>query len=405
MSATGTRPRGFARGACAAALLLGLSLTGCFSFHREAPRPGRTTVGSKSVGVPAETYGNFLIVETKWDKYGPYHFLIDTGSSSTLLTPELVARYGETNFPVAEPEVRVKSASGAATVLKPAVVRQLRLGKVVFEDVPVLVYDCASLSSVLGVKIDGILGFPLFRETILTLDYPKSRVILEGTTGPRKLIPGRTVAFNNSSKTPLIPVRLSDRTFIALIDSGSDATLGINPVGFDPKLIYASGPTEGPTETTLTGDHQDQLVRLGEDLYVGDYLVSRPVAQLTDELSFIGGGILKHFTVTFDQEHDQVTFHREASEPVTTPPWRGAGISFAKSPAYWKVVGVVPGSPADAADVQQGDLVTKINGEPVETWDYLRFAALLANTDAAVFTFLNGTQETTKRISFVDLVP
>ena len=27
-------------------------------------------------------------------------------------------------------------------------------------------------------KIDGILGFPLFRETILTLDYPHKRVLL-----------------------------------------------------------------------------------------------------------------------------------------------------------------------------------------------------------------------------------
>jgi len=103
-------------GLLAAAAALSLSLAGCLSLGREAPRPGRTTVGAKSVGVPAETYGNFLIVETKWDKYGPYHFLIDTGSSSTLLTPELVKRYGETGFPVAEPEVRVKSAAGAATV-------------------------------------------------------------------------------------------------------------------------------------------------------------------------------------------------------------------------------------------------------------------------------------------------
>jgi hypothetical protein len=257
----------------------------------------------------------------------------------------------------------------------------------------------------LGVKIDGVLGFPLFRETILTLDYPKSRVILEPTTGPRRFQPGRTVAFNNASKTPIIPVRLGPRTFIALLDSGSDTTLSLNPFGLDPKPEYATPPREGPTETTLTGDRQAEIARLADDLYVGDYKIPHPVAQLTDDLSFIGGGILKHFTVTFDQEHDQVTFLREATDPVAIPAWRGAGLSFSKTPAYWKVIGVLPGSPADAAGVQNGDLVTKINGEPVDTWDYRRFESLLANTDAAVFTFLNGTQETAKRVGFVDLVP
>ena len=36
-------------------------------------------------------------------------------------------------------------------------------------DVDVLIYDCEPLSAHLGVRIDGVLGFPLFRETLLTL--------------------------------------------------------------------------------------------------------------------------------------------------------------------------------------------------------------------------------------------
>ena len=64
-----------------AALLL---LDGCISFHREAPRPGRTSLGSPLVVVPAQDFGDWLVVEVKWDRYGPYRFLIDTGSSVTL---------------------------------------------------------------------------------------------------------------------------------------------------------------------------------------------------------------------------------------------------------------------------------------------------------------------------------
>jgi hypothetical protein len=70
---------------------LALLLGGCVISSARRPRPGRTKLGAPLVIVPAATVGNYLIVETKWDKHGPYHFLVDTGSSTTLVTPELAA--------------------------------------------------------------------------------------------------------------------------------------------------------------------------------------------------------------------------------------------------------------------------------------------------------------------------
>jgi C-terminal processing protease CtpA/Prc len=69
------------------------------------------------------------------------------------------------------------------------------------------------------------------------------------------------------------------------------------------------------------------------------------------------------------------------------------------------VVGVVPGSPADAADVETGDLVTRINGETAAKWTPRRYEQLVANAEDITFTFLNGTQETDKKLQVVDLVP
>ena len=68
-----------------------LLLTGCQALRREPPRPGGTRIGSGAVTLPAQILGNTLIVEAKWDHYGPYHFLIDTGSSVTLVTDEPVS--------------------------------------------------------------------------------------------------------------------------------------------------------------------------------------------------------------------------------------------------------------------------------------------------------------------------
>ena len=93
-------------------------------------------------------------------------------------------------------------------------------------------------------KIDAILGFPLFRETLLTLDYPRSRVVLQPASTPAP-VPGTAVPLDDTNKTPLIHIHLGDRTFVALLDSGSDSPLSLNPVGLNPR--FANGPRTGAT--------------------------------------------------------------------------------------------------------------------------------------------------------------
>lgn len=382
----------------------GLLISGCTSAaSRRPPRPGRTTMSSPLVVLPAQTIGNFLLIEAKWDRYGPYHFLIDTGSSVTLVTPTLARRYAGREPPSpGTTRVRVTGSDGTITELPRGSLRRLELGAARFEDVDVLVYDCAPLSAHLGVRIDGVLGFPLFRETLLTLDYPGSRVTLQPARSYKRLA-GTPIPFDDARKTPVIPVRLGDRTLVALVDSGSDALFSLNPVGVEPTFVF--GPKVGATVGTIAGDRTQQIGRLSETLTISDYAFRQPVVELSDELSAIGGGMLRNFTVSFDQLHDHVTFYRESHQPIPTPPRRSAGVSFSKTPAYWRVAGVVPQSSAEAAGVQHGDLVIRINGEPVAKWDLRRYEQLVATASEITLTFLNGNTEKEKRVTVFELVP
>jgi hypothetical protein len=391
--------------ACAAVLLEGCSSISTLSvpFRRPPPRPGRTSIGSKPVVVPTKAIGNYLVVEAKWDRFGPYHFLVDTGSSVTLVTPALAKRYASKDAPPFNaPRQGVAAADGKIIELAPTTLREISLGAVRFEDVFALIYDCEALTAHLGIKIDGILGFPLFRETILTLDYPRGRIVLQS---PRKnpTIPGFAIPLNDTSKTPLISVQLGDRNIVALLDTGSDATLSLNPIGLNPS--YASPPRAGATVATLSGERQQQVARLADTLTIGSYPLPEPLVDLSDELSAIGGGILKNFCVTFDQEHDRVHFQRDSTNPILTPARRSAGVSFSKTPAYWRISGVVPKSPADGVGIKPGDLLTHINGEPVAKWDLNRFNQLVASADEIAFRFLNGIQEVEKSVRVFDLVP
>ncbi len=360
-------------------------------------------MASPLVILPAQTIGNFLLIEAKWDKFGPYHFLIDTGSSVTMVTPALARRYaGRAAQPGQPTSMRVRGADGHVMELPRGSIRRLDLGAARFADVDVLIFDCAPLSAHLGVRIDGVLGFPLFRETLLTLDYPGSRVLLQPARNA-PLVPGTTIPFDDARKTPLIPVRLGDRTIVALIDSGSDALFTLNPIGVAPQFVF--GPIVGATVGTMGGDRTQSIGRLGESLAIGDREFRQPIVEVTDELSAIGSGMLKPFAVTFDQQRDRVTFFRDSREPIVTPPLRSAGVSFNKTPAYWRVAGVVPKSSAESEGIQTGDLVTRINGESVAKWDLRRYEQLVATAPEIAFTFLVGNAEAEKRVRVFELVP
>jgi hypothetical protein len=360
-------------------------------------------MSSPLVILPAQTIGNYLLVEAKWDRSGPYRFLVDTGSSVTLVTPALARRYAGRTLPSpGTTRVRVTGPDGTITELPRSSIRRIELGEARFDNVDVLIYDCEPLTAHFGVRIDGVLGFPLFRDTLLTLDYPASRVVLQPARNT-PLIPGTVIPFDDVRKTPLITVRLGDRALVALVDSGSDAIFSLNPIGLAPQ--FAFGPRVGATVATIGGDRTQRIGRLAETLSIGEYTFEQPIVDVTDELSSVGGGLLKHFTVSFDQLHDRVTFYRESREPIRTPPRRSAGVSFSKTPAYWRVAGVVPDSSAQAEGVQPGDLVIRINGEPVARWDLRRYEQLVATVPSITFTFLNGTAESEKRVNVFELVP
>lgn len=381
-----------------------LLITGCSTLRRIPMPPRRTTLKTERIELPAQTISNYLIVETRWDKHGTYRFLIDTGASVTLISPELAARYSDTSVPpTPELQIRVKSASGDTTFLPAITLRRFFLGDARFERVPALVYDCSALSAHLGVKIDGILGFPLFRDTLLTLDYPRSRVLLVPNSDPMPSLPGSTISFNNDSRTPLIPVTLAGETFIVLIDSGNDGPLNLNPLGLH--VSFDCGPRPGGSVATLTGNNQQQVGRIAQPLQIGGYSLLRPVVAITDNLSSLGAALLKNFTVTFDQQHNQVTFYRDSSAPILSPSRRSAGLSFDKNPVYWRITNVVPGSPAETAGIQPGDLCTRINGELIASWNLRRYEQLVASAEQINLTFLRGTQEQNVPVAIFDLVP
>jgi hypothetical protein len=334
-------------------------------------------------------------------------FLVDTGSTATVVSQGLAKAIGQKERNAAKRTVPVRSANDGEITLETVTLKRLQLGEAKFDRVAALVYDFEELSAHLGVTIDGLIGFPVFRDALLTLDYPNAKLIVAplrpGAAVPHSSGRAAVIAFNNEQGTPFIPVQLGNESFVVLVDSGSDGGLQLNPVGLHPR--FAFGPRAGTLVSSISGDRAQQVGRLGQNLLIGLHVVEQPVVDVTDQLSSIGGELLRHFAVTFDQRRNYATFTRDTDGPVRIDARRSTGLSFSRSPAYWRVMRIVPDTPTTQLGVQQGDLVVRINGEPVASWNYERYATLLASAAKITYTFLTGTREFDVEIPVFELVP
>ncbi len=361
----------------------------------------------KSTVLPARIVSNFFVVESKWDDGRTYRFVIDTGSTATLVTPDLAKRFGLKPKEPAPAKVRVRSANGGEIELEPVTLRRLSLGEAAFERVPALVFDLTALSDHLGIHLDGIIGFPIFRDTLLTMDYPGEQLIIAPIPmfppAPKPQPRASTIAFNGEQNTPLIPVQMGTESFIVLIDSGSDGSLSLNPAGLHPRFV--NGPRAGTLISSLQGDRRQLTGRLLQDVLVGTHTVEQPIVDLTDQLSSLGGEFLKNFTITFDQRSNLVTFVRHTDGPVTMEPRRSTGLAFARSPVYWRVLTVIPDTPTADLAVHAGDLCVRINGEQVEKWTFDRYASLVKTAAKITYTFITGTKESDIEVPVFELVP
>lgn len=383
----------------AVALLL---LAGCATRPAVSHRTFLPAASDSEVTLPAEIVGGQFLIITRWDERGPWRFLVDTGSTATLVSPEFARAYAGDEAAADMPTVHVRSADGGSALLPGVRVRALALGKARFENVTALVYDFDELSEHYGRTIDGIIGYTLFRDTVVTLDYPRAELrLVPADKAPA--LPGRVLPLLGDWSRPVVAAQVGERALNILLDSGSDGALRLNPKSLPPR--YAVTPRPGATVSTLTGDRQQELARLAEDFYLGGRTFRRPVVELTDQPSAVGSEVLRHFRLTLDSRRGLAGLERDGDKPIANVPLRSAGVSFRRFPAYWRVVGVVPGSPADDAGMEPGDLVTRINDEPITSWNLERYNELVRDSSVVDFTLLFGRTETIESIRTFELVP
>lgn len=109
-----------------------------------------------------------ILIDVYGNGAGPFQFAIDTGTSTTAITPELAQQLGVTGSPIGP-----ATTGGAPVAVTASSIRSFQVGGAKIDDLPVIVADFfAALSNVLGARLDGIVGYNFLRHYKVVLDYP-----------------------------------------------------------------------------------------------------------------------------------------------------------------------------------------------------------------------------------------
>lgn len=317
-------------------------------------------VPSAGVDVPFEIVGEQPLLEVRIAGEGPFRFLMDTGASGAgRISRALVERF---DLPVVA-TVRSGDPSGRNVEERPVVrVPSLAFGGAVARDVEMPLAP----EGIVAEGIDGILGFAVFRDTLLTLDYPAGRLRLADGALPEP--DGREVlAATLEHGVPAITIDVAGRAVEADIDSGSMGRL-LLPESVASALDFASEPRVVGRARTPFNEFDISMAVLRGDVRVGGHTMSEPAIEFADMFprANIGGRFLRDFAVTFDQRHGRIRFERGPDAPRDDPGRYRVGAMFDAEPGGdLRVLRVMPGAPAERAGLRAGDVVLAVAGVAV----------------------------------------
>jgi predicted aspartyl protease len=236
---------------------------------------------------------------------GPYRFLIDTGTGTqALISPELVHELG---IPTVG-HARLTDPTGQGEQRSDVVwVESLKIAGVEFEEVQAVEHRLFREEQ----NCQGVLGFPLFEDYLLTLDYPGRKMVLTSGTLPEH-VAGFTMPFRIQNGVPVAQVQLGGLSVDAQIDSGGS---GLSlPDAIADQTKFETTPVEYGTAESLATRFSLRAGRLQTDVRFGGYVFKKAFVEINSAFPLVNVGStpLRNFAITFDQAEGVMLLYSKA---------------------------------------------------------------------------------------------
>ncbi len=346
---------------------------------------GRIDLATPVAVVPLRKEGEFYFVDVLVNGK-PFKFTLETGAGFTAISTAAARALGMN--------------IGSAPVLTPgqpgvlATIDSLTVGPVIYRGVSARV-----TSSFDNMGFDGIIGVPLLRNLLVTLDLSKSRLVMQrgSLAADGDVLPvagkdrGERVDVIMDFAGTSVPVVLDTRSFIPIIFPDSlESTLRFEA---PPR---AAGMARGPS----LGSFQLRAARLAGDASIGAATLRRaPITLRNRPGAVIGVPLIEKLEITLDLQNKRVRVRpaaagiiqfaetareapTQAQTPAAGPGSMGFNLAGFPGTPQLRVVNVVAGSSADKAGLKNDDELAEFDGVPAAQMNSSVFRGAIARGTA-----------------------
>src|SRR6266404_9577831 len=260
---------------------------------------------NSSVAVaPMQMRGLMPVIEVKLNGQGPFVFTIDTGAGLQADIDTSVAAQLKL-----QPNGKVLNGDPSREndrEVETARIDSIKFGGVEFRDVTAVIRPQRITRDY--PDVDGILGFALFTDYLLTLDYPAMQVRLR--RGGLPAANGADIlSFEMENRIPVIEVAIGKLRVRAHIDSGNFVAGFILPEEVVEQLPLLSQPVTVGRARSVSNQIEIKQAQLRDTIHIGSFdypqaTIAFPALSDTN----VGFKILREFALTFDQKNKRMKF-------------------------------------------------------------------------------------------------
>ncbi|WP_460879288.1 aspartyl protease family protein [Pontibacter rugosus] len=338
------------------------------------------TTSRKKIVMPFKLVHNLIIIPVKINNSSSLNFILDSGVQNTLIT-----KLNFTDSLSLHDAKRIKIRGlGEGHNIEAIYSEGNRLtipgikGK--NQAVYVLMEDVFNISTRMGMPVHGIIGYDIFKNFIVKINYHnKTLTLYRPDYKIKKKRKSEEYVISIEDTKPylhgVIKQHNGDSINVKLIvDTGASHSLSLY-LPTDERLMLPPKVMEAYLGRGLSGDITGKIGRLNafrlgkyelENLTVSypDTAAIRLALNIADRNGNLGSDILKRFTVIFDYPHNRMIL--QANSKYKDPfQYNMAGFDVSTplpGTNFYTITNVVENSPAKQIGLQAGDQLLLING-------------------------------------------
>jgi predicted aspartyl protease len=323
---------------------------------------------------------NLVVLPLRINGSDTLHFILDTGVNTTIVTnlggidslmlPNM-SRIELSGIGDGEPITAIRSLHNVVELDGLSGREQV---------VYILEQDIFHLSAYMGMEVHGLLGYSLFSNFVVEIDYSRKRLVFHDPKSYRPKRRAQVLPMSVERGKPYVEAKAlaagQERPVKLLIDTGASHALS-----FYTNDSLRAVPLPGKHFRAflgrgLNGDVHGHMARI-EGFELGGFSLKAPIAtfpdpeavalalELSDRDGSMGADLLKRFVVAFDYPrgrllltkgmhyYDDFTYNMSGIDLATPYP----GMRF------FQVSAVRKGSPAARAGVRERDELLEVNGK------------------------------------------